>query len=154
MDSPRFFLIYIHDPMIHAQPRLLPCRTYAHLSRSGSKTRLLASSGKEYIQPSGIFQNTAEVKKARKAAMNRVGLDFLDVADDDEMDLNKELAAGDDLDVDSEMKTVTPQEEDKHLKAESSLEPRKAMSPAERFKSSTPHPGPTSYSEVRRRHLQ
>lgn len=53
-----------------------------------SKAHLLASSGKEYIQPSGIFQNTAEVKKARKASMNRVGLDFLDVADDNELDLD------------------------------------------------------------------
>ncbi len=113
-----------------------------------SKTRLLASSGKEYIKPSGIFQNATEVKKARKAAMNRLGLDFLDVADDDEMDLDKELAAGDDLDVDSEMKSVTPQEEDRHLKAESSSEPRKAMSPAERFKSSTPTPGPLSEDDL------
>lgn len=113
-----------------------------------SKTPLLASSGKEYIKPSGIFQNAAEVKKARKAAMNRLGLDFLDVAEDDEMDLDKEFVAGDDLDVDAEMKSVTPQEEDKQLKLESPIEPRKAMSPAERFKSSTPTPGPASEDDM------
>ncbi len=48
------------------------------------------------------------------------------------------------MDIDSEMKSVTPQEEDKQLKAESSSEPRKATSPVERFKSSTPTPGPLS----------
>ena len=55
-----------------------------------SKTRLLASSGKEFLKPAGIFKNAAEVRKARKAAMGRLGLDFLDdVADGDEMDLDK-----------------------------------------------------------------
>ncbi len=56
--------------------------------------------------------------------------------------------AGDDLDIDSEMKSVTPQEEDKQLKAESSSEPRKATSPVERFKSSTPTPGPLSEDDL------
>lgn len=60
-----------------------------------SKTRLLASSGKEFAKPAGIFQNSSEVRKARKEAMSRLGLDFLDVADGDEMDLDKELATGD-----------------------------------------------------------
>lgn len=59
---------------------------------------LLASSGKEFIKPTGILATTAEVKKARKEAMGRLGLDFLDdVADD--MELEKELTA--DMDVDS-----------------------------------------------------
>jgi len=59
---------------------------------------LLASSGKEFIKPIGILATTAEVKKARKEAMGRLGLDFLDdVADD--MELEKELAA--DMDIDS-----------------------------------------------------
>lgn len=52
---------------------------------------LLASSGKEFIKPAGILSSSAEVKKARKEAMGRLGLEFLDnVAD--EMDLEKELA--------------------------------------------------------------
>lgn len=52
---------------------------------------LLASSGKEFLKPSGILSSAAEVKKARKEAMGRLGLDFLDnVAD--EIDLDKELA--------------------------------------------------------------
>lgn len=53
---------------------------------------LLASSGKEFIKPAGILSSSAEVKKARKEAMGRLGLEFLDnVAD--ELGLDKELAA-------------------------------------------------------------
>jgi TATA-binding protein-associated factor len=60
---------------------------------------LLASSGKEFVKPTGILATTAEVKKARKEAMGRLGLEFLDdVADDIELD--KELAA--DMEVDLE----------------------------------------------------
>ncbi|KIY66070.1 SNF2 chromatin remodeling protein [Cylindrobasidium torrendii FP15055 ss-10] len=52
---------------------------------------LLASSGKEFLKPSGILSSAAEVSKARKEAMSRLGLEFLDdVADD--LDLEKELA--------------------------------------------------------------
>lgn len=59
---------------------------------------LLASSGKEFIKPAGILATTAEVKKARKEAMGRLGLDFLDdVADD--IELEKELAG--DMEVDN-----------------------------------------------------
>jgi TATA-binding protein-associated factor len=55
---------------------------------------LLASSGKEFIKPAGILASTAEVKKARKEAMGRLGLDFLEgVADD--IDLDKEFADDD-----------------------------------------------------------
>ncbi|KAG6814294.1 hypothetical protein H0H92_013419 [Tricholoma furcatifolium] len=56
---------------------------------------LLASSGKEFVKPAGILSSAAEVKKARKEAMGRLGLDFLD---GDEMDLEKEFAA--DVEVD------------------------------------------------------
>lgn len=59
---------------------------------------LLASSGKEFIKPVGILATTAEVKKARKEAMGRLGLDFLDdVADD--LELDKELAGDMEVDV-------------------------------------------------------
>lgn len=60
---------------------------------------LLASSGKEFTKPTGILATTAEVKKARKEAMGRLGLEFLDdVADD--IELEKELAA--DMEIDTE----------------------------------------------------
>lgn len=66
---------------------------------------LLASSGKEFIKPAGILSSSAEVKKARREAMSRLGLDFLDdVADD--MDLDKELA--EDMVVDEEAPAPPP----------------------------------------------
>ena len=52
-------------------------------------TLLLASSGKEFTKPTGILANSSEVKKARKEAMGRLGLDFLDSVADD-MDLDKD----------------------------------------------------------------
>ncbi|KIY43333.1 hypothetical protein FISHEDRAFT_67850 [Fistulina hepatica ATCC 64428] len=55
---------------------------------------LLSSTGKEFLKPAGILSSAAEVKRARKEAMGRLGLGFLDdVADD--IDLDKELAAED-----------------------------------------------------------
>jgi len=66
---------------------------------------LLASSGKEFVKPAGILSSSLEVKKARKEAMGRLGLDFLDtVGGEDDMDLEKELAADiePDLDIDME----------------------------------------------------
>ncbi|KAJ7581379.1 SNF2 superfamily chromatin remodeling protein [Mycena floridula] len=72
---------------------------------------LLASSGKEFIKPAGILSSSAEVKKARKEAMGRLGLDFLDnVAD--EIDLEKELADEGDVDVDMEVKAEDIKSED------------------------------------------
>jgi TATA-binding protein-associated factor len=64
-------------------------------------TLLLSSSGKEFVKPANLLANPAEVKKARKAAMSRLGLDFLDaVADDDDgMDWEKELADEPEVDV-------------------------------------------------------
>ncbi|KAJ3516729.1 hypothetical protein NLJ89_g947 [Agrocybe chaxingu] len=63
----------------------------------GQGNLLLASSGKEFAKPTGIFSTAQEVIKARKAAMNRLGLGFLDGVDDD-MDLDKEFAAGMEID--------------------------------------------------------
>lgn len=106
-----------------------------------SKTRLLASSGKEFTKPAGIFQNSAEVRKARKEAMGRLGLDFLDVAEDDDMDLDKELAAADEMDLDAEIKPETPKEEiGSSLGQETPVEVAKAGQPVERLRSSTPVP--------------
>ncbi|RDB21258.1 putative helicase mot1 [Hypsizygus marmoreus] len=68
---------------------------------------LLASSGKEFSKPAGILSSTAEVKKARKEAMGRLGLDFLDT---DDMDLDKEFAA-DTVAEDIEMEEATVKSE-------------------------------------------
>jgi len=59
---------------------------------------LLASSGKEFVKPAGILSSAQEVKKARKEAMSRLGLGFLDGVEDD-MDLEKEFAAEMEVDV-------------------------------------------------------
>ncbi|KAH9923909.1 SNF2 chromatin remodeling protein [Epithele typhae] len=72
-------------------------------------TLLLASSGKEFTKPTGILANSTEVKKARKEAMGRLGLDFLDsFGGADDMDIDKELAA-DEPDADVEMAQPQPQ---------------------------------------------
>jgi len=67
---------------------------------------LLSSSGKEFIKPTGILSTVPEVKKARKEAMNRLGLGFLDT-DDDDMDLEKEFAAEMDVDIPDEVDSST-----------------------------------------------
>ncbi|KAI0373278.1 SNF2 chromatin remodeling protein [Pilatotrama ljubarskyi] len=71
-------------------------------------TLLLASSGKEFAKPTGILANSSEVKKARREAMGRLGLDFLEsVGGADDMDLDKELAA-DEAEGDIDMAAPTP----------------------------------------------
>lgn len=80
---------------------------------------LLASSGKEFVKPTGILASSAEVKKARKEAMGRLGLDFLDnVAD--ELDLEKELATDAEGDGDVNMDRAS-------VKMEESTEPSSPM---------------------------
>ncbi|KAG6911440.1 hypothetical protein DXG01_014514 [Tephrocybe rancida] len=69
---------------------------------------LLASSGKEFVKPSGILSSAAEVKKARKEAMGRLGLEFLD---GDDMDLDKEFAADTEGDEDIDMETAIVKDE-------------------------------------------
>jgi TATA-binding protein-associated factor len=80
-----------------------PAFSVQELTQKG--TLLLASSGKEFVKPAGILSSSSEVKKARKEAMGRLGLDFLDsVGAADDMDLEKELAdAEPDGDVDMEL---------------------------------------------------
>jgi TATA-binding protein-associated factor len=75
---------------------------------------LLASSGKEFIKPTGILPTVPEVKKARKEAMNRLGLGFLDT-DDDDMELEKEFAA--EMDVDPEDVLVAANQADSSAQA-------------------------------------
>ncbi|KAF7985005.1 hypothetical protein HWV62_9992 [Athelia sp. TMB] len=111
-------------------------------------TLLLASSGKEFAKPAGILSSTSEVKRARKEAMGRLGLDFLDGVGDDDMDLEKELA-GDppetetdgDIDMENDVKVeedagpISPMEVDAT---------KKESSPPERPMSTTPAaPSPT-----------
>ncbi|KAI0668494.1 SNF2 chromatin remodeling protein [Trametes maxima] len=113
-------------------------------------TLLLASSGKEFIKPTGILANSNEVRKARKEAMGRLGLDFLDsVGGADDMDLDKELAA-DEPEQDVEMAVPTP------VKSEDELLPltptdeavdvkvKKEESLPVRSKSSTPAAPPSA----------
>ncbi|KAF7294767.1 TBP associated factor [Mycena indigotica] len=64
---------------------------------------LLASEGKEFAKPAGMLASPAEVKKARKAAMSRLGLDFLD---EDDLDIEKDLA--DEMEVDLEADAEVP----------------------------------------------
>lgn len=66
---------------------------------------LLASSGKEFTKPTGILSSAAEVKKARKEAMGRLGLDFLETVADD-IGLDKEFAA--DMEVDIDENSIPP----------------------------------------------
>ena len=89
----------------------LPAPDFPHFSVQELMERgtlLLASSGKEFTKPTGILASSSEVKKARKDAMSRLGLDFLDsVGGADDMDLDKELAA-DETDGDVEMAAPPP----------------------------------------------
>ncbi|KAJ7491285.1 SNF2 superfamily chromatin remodeling protein [Mycena latifolia] len=64
---------------------------------------LLASSGKEFVKPAGMLSSPAEVKKARKAAMSRLGLDFLD---EDDLEIEKELADEMDVDIEGDIESV------------------------------------------------
>jgi TATA-binding protein-associated factor len=95
-------------------------------------TLLLASSGKEFLKSSAILANSSEVKKARKEAMGRLGLDFLDGLGGDEMDLEKELA-GEPAEPDIELENGVKIEEE-------AKSPQTAASPSARSKSSTPAP--------------
>jgi TATA-binding protein-associated factor len=100
---------------------------------------LLASSGKEFVKLTGILSSSSEVKKARKEAMGRLGLDFLDtVGGADDMDIEKELADTE-PDGDFEMEIVAKTEEqplsptntstDIKLKNEPSPPPSESISP-------------------------
>jgi TATA-binding protein-associated factor len=106
---------------------------------------LLSSSGKEFIKPIGILATVPEVKKARKEAMNRLGLGFLDT-DDDDMELEKEFAA--EMDVDApENATVAPNQIDSSAQAAMDVcqldaQVNKAPSPSTRSATPTAIPSP------------
>ena len=94
-------------------------------------TRLLASSGKEFVKPSAILASSSEVKKARKEAMGRLGLDFLEGLGGDEMDWEKELAP--EVEPEAETDNGVKVEEDTTLSPPT-------VSPTDRSNSSTPIP--------------
>lgn len=72
-----------------SEPPAFPTFDLPSLLANG--TLLLASSGKEYAAPS----HPADLARARKDAMSRLGLDFLEgVGGADDMDWERELAAG------------------------------------------------------------
>ncbi|KIJ44189.1 hypothetical protein M422DRAFT_228203 [Sphaerobolus stellatus SS14] len=77
-----------------SNPPPFPPFSVPTLLNTPASNLLLGSSGKEYAKPVA-FRSPAEVAKARKEAMGRLGLDFLDIGDDDaDMDWDKELADG------------------------------------------------------------
>jgi TATA-binding protein-associated factor len=105
-------------------------------------TLLLASSGKEFIKPNGILSSSSEVKKARKEAMGRLGLDFLySFGTNDDMDLDKELAAGSEPDThapgENEAMNVDPPALTVNLSLDVGAKLKK-RSPSPRSKSTTP----------------
>ncbi|KZT70176.1 SNF2 superfamily chromatin remodeling protein [Daedalea quercina L-15889] len=128
------------DVSLHPPPDF-PSFSVRELMEKG--TLLLASSGKEFVKPTGILASSSEVKKARKEAMGRLGLDFLDgFGDDDEMDIEKELAA-DEGDPDMEMEDTLPKKEEdpasvSPVDISSSAKVKKEPSPPARSGTSTP----------------
>lgn len=112
-------------------------------------TLLLASSGKEFTKPTRILASSMEVKKARKEAMGRLGLDFLEsVGGTDDIDIEKELA---DEDGDIEMengikieennKPLSPVDDDIKMKDSPLPGPSKSPTPA------APSPAPPEPSD-------
>jgi len=118
-------------------------------------TLLLASSGKEFIKPTGILSSSSEVRKARQEAMGRLGLDFLDgFGDGDDMDLEKELVA--DVETDTDMHVENGNAMDEGASpispvspvAECNSKPQKDISPPPRSLSTTPAAPSPSASAV------
>jgi len=106
---------------------------------------LLASSGTEFSKPTGILANATEVKRARKEAMGRLGLDFLEsVGAADDMDLDKELAVEGEAEADGDNEicskredTATPVDSPMHVEVSIKRE-RSPPPPLSRSKSTTP----------------
>ncbi|CAL1703532.1 unnamed protein product [Somion occarium] len=101
-------------------------------------TLLLSSTGFEFTRPSRILANSTEVKKARKEAMGRLGLDFLEsVGGADDMDIDKDLVADQDGDIEMEDGVKT----ENGVKVEEDVKP---ISPIEGAKmKDSPAPGPS-----------
>jgi TATA-binding protein-associated factor len=81
-----------------------PPFSVAQLLKTG--TLLLSSSGSEFSEPVALG-TAAEVARARREAMNRIGLGFMDGVDDDGLELEKELGHDPDvMDEDKEPEDV------------------------------------------------
>lgn len=113
-------------------------------------TLLLASSGKEFTKPTRILASSMEVKKARREAMGRLGLDFLEsVGGADDIDIEKELADEDgDIEMDNAVKIeennkpISPIDEDVKMKDSPPFAgPSKSPTPA------APSPAPPDTTE-------
>lgn len=126
---------------VSSSPSGFPMVSVEELVRKG--TLLLASSGKEFIKPNGILSSSSEVKKARKEAMGRLGLDFLyGLGENDDMDFDKELAAGSEPDAQVPGENEAPMNVDPppvsaQLSLDVNIKPKK-RSPSPRSKSTTP----------------
>lgn len=128
------------SPVPYPSPEF-PMLSVAELVQKG--TLLLASSGKEFTKPNGILSSSSEVKKARKEAMGRLGLDFLDsFGANDDMDLDKELAAVSEPDAQAPGENENTMDSDpSSVSADLSLDVGakvKKRSPSPRSKSTTP----------------
>ncbi|KAI0247046.1 SNF2 chromatin remodeling protein [Lactifluus subvellereus] len=127
-------------PPVPYIPPEFPMVSVEELVQKG--TLLLASSGKEFIKPNGILSSSSEVKKARKEAMGRLGLDFLySFGTNDDMDLDKELAAGSEPDTHAPGENEAMNVDPPTLTANLSLDvgtKLKKRSPSPRSKSTTP----------------
>jgi TATA-binding protein-associated factor len=107
---------------------------------------LLASSGKEFSKLSGILSSPQEVRKAGKEAMGRLGLDFLHTVGDDDIGLEKELAADTEPDLDAEIVKVEdpPETSEAEIKKERSPLPTSTSgSPVDPSPSTPTGPSPS-----------
>lgn len=107
-------------PDLPANPPEFPTFSVQELMQKGAL--LLASSGKEFAKPSKLLSNPAEVQRARREAMGRLGLDFLDsVGAADDMDLDRELAADTDSETvgDHEVTKIETPVAESHMDADS-----------------------------------
>ncbi|CCM05038.1 uncharacterized protein FIBRA_07240 [Fibroporia radiculosa] len=126
------------DHVSSLPPPEFPSFSVRELMEKG--TLLLASSGREFVRPSGILASSSEVQKARKEAMGRLGLDFLDsFGGDDDMDIDKELAA-DEGDQDVDMEFATKTEEDASVLTPVDDVPAKKEPSPVRSRTGTPAP--------------
>ncbi|KAF8334134.1 uncharacterized protein EI90DRAFT_3051180 [Cantharellus anzutake] len=91
-------------------------------------TLLLSSSGTEFSEPVPLG-TPSEVARARKEAMNRIGLGFMDGVDDDDLGLEKELVQESETRSQSQMDIDVKQERSSSLVAMSDSEDVRMSSP-------------------------
>ena len=120
-----------------------PTLSVKELMQKGSL--LLASSGKEFTKPPGILANSSEVSKARKEAIRRLGLEFLDTEDINFVKLENEV----DTDVQMEDATEAASSAVSPISPTNDMGPKlKEPSPPPRSTSGTPAASSPSTSAV------